>query len=112
MSGHRSFRLTRGSGTPDDSVVIGSFREAVRFTLLLQVPLLLITAMILDGGMIFRRLAKASVAYWIFVLIIRFRRGAEMPDSDTLLVKWGYLPTLLITCIMWRIGSTILTALP
>lgn len=105
VSDHRSFRLTRGSDVPDSSVPIGSFRDALKFTLLLQVPLLLITSMILDGGIIFRRFLIASVAFFILMLIVRLRRGAEMTDTDILFAKWGYLPILLITCIMWGIAS-------
>ena len=102
---HQSFRLTQDSTAPDASLPIDTFRDAVIFTLVLQIPLLLITALILDGGLIFKRVAIASVAFWILTLIIKIRRRPKLPDSDVLLVKWGYLPVLLITCIMWIIGS-------
>ena len=107
-SEHRSFRLTPSSNATDDSLVVGSARSAVKFALVLQVPLLCLAALILDGGLIFRRFVIASIAFWILVLIIRIRRGSEIPDSDILLIKWGYLPILLITCIFWLAGSVLM----
>ena len=106
-SEHKSFRLTPGSDGPDSSVVVGSFRSALVFSLVLQLPLLFLAALILDGGQIFKRFAIASVAIWILVLIFGIRRGSRMTDTDILFVKWGYLPILLITCIMWFVGSAI-----
>ena len=107
-SEQRSFRLTPSSNATDDSLVVGSARSAVKFALVLQVPLLCLAALILDGGLIFRRFVIASIAFWILVLIIRIRRGSEIPDSDILLIKWGYLPILLIICIFWLAGSVLM----
>ncbi len=64
--------------------------------------------MILDTGLVFKRVAIASVAFWLLTLIIIVRRGRNIPDFDILLVKWGYLPLLLITCIFWMVASAIM----
>jgi len=92
---HRSFRLTRNSTSPDASVTVGPFRDAIYFTLVQQFPVLLLSAMFLDDGWMFRRVAIASVAFWVLALIIMIRRGSNMPTSDILLIKWGYLPLLI-----------------
>ena len=105
---HQSFRLTAGSTSPDASVTVGTFRDAIVFTMFQQLPLLMLSAMLLDGGLVFKRVAIASVAYWILVVIIMIRRGRNIPDADKLLVKWGYLPLLLITCILWLVASAIM----
>ena len=105
---HRSFRLTRSSESADDNVVVGTFGDAISFALVQQLPLLLLSALLLDGGLVFKRVAIASVAFWILTLIILIRRGRNMLDSDTLMIKWGYLPILLATCILWAIGSALI----
>lgn len=65
-----------------------------------KVPLLLLASLILDNGQIFKRVAIASVAYWIFTLMVLIRRSSNIHGSDVLLVKWGYLPTLFATWII------------
>ncbi|PHS00621.1 MAG: hypothetical protein COA78_23770 [Blastopirellula sp.] len=104
-SEHNSFRLTSSSASPDSNIVIGTFRDAIKFSLIQQLPLLLIASLLLDGGLIFKRVGIASVAFWTFTLIIMIRRGHNMTDDDLLLIKWGYLPLLLVTCILWVIAS-------
>ena len=104
---HRSFRLTRISESADDNVVVGTFGDAISFALVQQLPLLLLSALLLDGGLVFKRVVIASVAFWILTLIILIHRGRNMLDSDTLMIKWGYLPILLATCILWAIGSAL-----
>ena len=105
---HRSFRLTQNSPSSDASVTAGTFRDAIRFSLVQQVPLLLVSLLILDGGLIFKRVGIASVGFWILTLIIMIRRGRNMPDSDILLIKWAYLPLLLATSILWIVALAIL----
>lgn len=105
---HRSFRLTAGTTSPDASVTVGTLRDAIVFTLFQQLPLLILTAMLLDGGLVFKRVAIASLAYWILILMIMIRCGRYMSDVDILLVKWGYLPLLLVTCILWMVALAIM----
>lgn len=104
---HRSFRLTPGSKLPDASVTVGTFRDALIFTLIQQLPLLVLTALMLDGGIALRRVAVACIAFWIMALVIVVQRGRTLPDLDILLVKWGYLPLLLLTCILWAVAAAI-----
>jgi hypothetical protein len=103
---HRSFRLAPGPTSLDASVTVGKFRAAIVFTLMQQLPLLLLSAMLLDGGLVFKRVAIASVAFWILTLMVMIRRGRNITDSDILVVKWGYLPLLFATCIFWLVAST------
>ena len=105
---HRSFRLTPGSASPDTRFSVGPFRDAIVFTLVQQIPLLMLSALLLDGGLVFKRVAIASVAFCILTLVIMVRRGPNLPDTDILLVKWGYLPVLLVTCILWTVASAIM----
>lgn len=66
--------------------------------------------MVLDGGLIFKQVVIASVTFWILTLMIMIRRGSSISNSDVLLVKWGYLPILSVTCIVWLAASAILYA--
>ena len=103
---HRSFRLTPGSESPDTIITSGSLRDAIIFPVVQQLSLLLLSAMLLDGGLVFRRVSIASVAFWMLALIIMIRRGQDVTGSDVLLVKWGYIPILLATSIVWILAST------
>ena len=105
---HRNFRLTFGSPTTNRERTFGSFRDAIRFSVIQQLPLLILSALLLDGGLVFKRVAIASIAFWILILIIMIRRGRNIPSPDIYLVKWGYLPMLLTTCILWFVLSAIL----
>ena len=108
VTNHRSFRLTRCSTSPDASITVGSFRDALVFSLVQQLPLLVLSALLLDGGLVFQRVAIASIAYWVMTLLIMIRRGRNMSRSDILLLKWGFLPLLLTTCTLWLLASTML----
>ena len=105
---HRSFRLTPSPESADDSVALSTLRDAISFTLIQQLPILLLSALLLDGGWVFKRVAVASVAFWIITLLSLMRRGRNMPKSDLLLIKWGYLPMLLTSCVLWAVGLSII----
>ena len=100
--------MTYGSPSPKASEAFVSFGDAIRFSVIQQLPLLMLSFMLLDGGLVFKRVAIASIAFSILILIIMIRRGRNIPNADINLVKWGYLPMLLTTCILWMVISAIL----
>jgi hypothetical protein len=51
-----------------------SYHPALRHAMFLQLFLALIVGMILDGGVLARLLLIASIAFWIGVVFILFRR--------------------------------------
>jgi hypothetical protein len=81
-----------------------SLRSAIRDGLLLQAPLLLLSALMLDGGTMLRVALIALVAKWVVSLVIwHFRSGAPT-RVDLLFVRWGYVPLLIATyfaAILW-----------
>ena len=103
---HRSFRLTSSESDPELGFVVGTFRSAIVFSLICQVPVLLLGAMILDGGLIFRKALIASLAYWAMVLMIwirnKFNAAKNISDADILLTKWGYWPMLIAVCLLGK----------
>jgi len=98
---HRSFHLTAGSSSPDANVALGTFSNAIVFTLIQQLPLLLMASLILDNGLFFQHVAIASTVFWLLTLLIMLRqwRQRRLSDSAILLVKWGYLPIITITLL-------------
>jgi hypothetical protein len=100
--------LTPGSELPDTSIPIGPFRDAVRFSALQQIPLIVLSALILDGGLIFNRVIVASVATCLLTAVIATRRWRKPTDIDLLVVKWAFFPLLLVACAFWTIGISIL----
>jgi len=98
---HQSFRLTSGSSSSDTNLASGSFSDAIVSTLIQQLPLLLLSNMLLDGGLVFRHVVTASIAFWILTLMIMMRRWwqCKISDSAILLVKWGYLPVMVATIL-------------
>ena len=106
---HRSFRLTRTTGNTDEQTR-NTLKNAVEFSVVLQLAILVVSALILDGGLIFKRVVIASIAYWAFVAIIVVRRTRNPNEHDFAVVKWAFLPILGVVCVGWVIGMTILNA--
>lgn len=94
MPQHRSFRLTRESRkTPP---TFGELREAFVVAVALQILAIAASALLLDGGVMFRQVIIASIAYWCFVIMFALR-GARASDVDRFLIKYGVLPLTVMT---------------
>lgn len=80
--------------------------DNVTFTLVQQVPILLLTSMILDGGMLFAVTGYAAAAYWVGFGIITARRRGHLTLVDTMLLRWGFLILCLVspflTGVIWH----------
>lgn len=100
---HRSFRLTARTDDARDESTAGSISDAIRFTLIQQLPVLIFMSMVLDGGTLFKGAAVALIVFWAGVAMVLLRRGTNFSESDVLLIKWGYLPTCLISFNAWQI---------
>jgi hypothetical protein len=74
-----------------------ALRGAVRDGLLLQAPLLLLFALMLDGGTKLRLALIALVAQWVVSLVIWHLRSEVPTRTDLLFVRWGYVPLLVAT---------------
>lgn len=99
---HRSFRLTPEVALSDGSIKVWTFGEALVFALVEQLPLLLLAALLLDGGMIFKQVGVTSLVFWIMVLMIMIRRGEDVTKMDILIVKWGFFGLLLAVVMIWN----------
>ena len=59
--------------------------------LAVQTPLLVLTALVLDGGWMFRMFTTALIAIYVQVLIVMLRRSQHATASDVVMAKWGVL---------------------
>jgi len=66
-------------------------------SLFLQTVALSFTALLLDGGVLFRVCVVAALAYWFGAIIVVLRRPRHPTDSDIVLVKYGF--PLAVACI-------------
>jgi hypothetical protein len=71
--------------------------NTVKNIAVLQLLLILLTSLILDGGMMVRVVLLSSVGWWVGVLIILLFHSKSQTKSDALFLKVGYLLLILIS---------------
>ena len=72
-------------------------RSAVRFSLAVQLPILLVSAFIVDHGSTFQHAYFAFVGFNSLLLSTLIFRPKTPSRSDLWLIRFGYLPTLAAT---------------
>jgi hypothetical protein len=84
-----------------------SFSDAygapIRDSLIIQIPLLLFSAFVFDGGFMARSCGIAMGASWAFVLLVLFRRPTSPTWFDLKMIRFGYLPLLLLAALVQAI---------
>jgi hypothetical protein len=76
------------------------YREAIRFSLIQQLPWSLICALILDGGRMARICAISLIAYWTLALVMMSRRPFTPDSRDMAFLRWGFLPLFAVAAIL------------
>lgn len=83
------------------------YKDAIKLALAQQIPILLLTAGILDGGDLFHICLIPSVAFWVCLLLARWRRPEAPTKLDVILIKWSYVPLCVATFFLvhwfWRL---------
>jgi hypothetical protein len=104
---HRSFRLTRAEGEPlfADLASVSDLRKAVLVALIQQLPLLAISAMLLDGGRVCDLVIKSMGLFWagyvLTLLLVHVKKNGT--DAWLILYLWlAFLPILI--CLMSILG--------
>jgi len=82
---------------------LSDLHTALGYVVLLQVVILLFTAMILDGGYCGRVCGAAMVGYWLMVGWFAIRRRNALTKADVVLIRSGFLLWLGIA-ILVQIG--------
>ncbi len=73
-----------------------AFSSAILFGMVVQIVFLLLTALLLDGGVMFRMCLTTAVGYWIGVGIIAVRRGASPTKLDLLFTRYGMVGLMVV----------------
>ena len=84
-----------GASTPElaPSTSSGvSLQPFLKLVLIQQLPLLLLTAQMLDGGRLFQRCLFAALAHWVAIALIMDRRSSNPSSIDVFMVRWGFFP--------------------
>jgi hypothetical protein len=85
-------------------IISPHYRSAAGRALRVQIPLAIVSALMLDGGRIARCCAAALLGFWIVALVIAFRRPWAPTQFDLWLWRWGFLPCFIIALVfagMW-----------
>ena len=67
----------------------GRFGDRITFAVVIQGAFLVITSMLLDGGVMLQFMCLPAIAYWCTVAAIMVRREATRCDRG--LLRWGFL---------------------
>ncbi len=74
------------------------YRSAIFFTLFTQqVPLALLSLLMLDMGQSARVCGIAMIGFWAMAALILARRPDTPGASDLFFLRWGFVPVLLLT---------------
>ena len=88
------------------SVAATPLPDAILFSLVQQAIIILLSAMILDGGNLLQACLYGIAAFWIGVGVIWFRRRVAVTRTDVFLIRWGALPlcviSFFVTGLIWR----------
>ncbi len=77
-----------------------AYGPAMKFTVAVQLVLLLLSGMILDLGYTSRIVAIAMLAFWASVLILVMRNPRTASKWDLVYICAGFLPILVVTWLV------------
>lgn len=81
-------------------VLSADYRAAAQVGLMLQIPVALLTLLILDGGGMARLCGVSLLAFWLGAALIAVRRPWSPTSCDVLYWKWGFAGCLLLAGMM------------
>jgi hypothetical protein len=73
-----------------------AYRSAIRTSIILQLPLVLLMLILLDGGFLAKIGGYSMAGFWIGVGLVMLRRPRNPTRMDLLYVRWGYPVTLAV----------------
>jgi len=77
-----------------------AYGPAVKFALVVQVLLLLLSSMVLDGGHTVRIVAIAMLAFWAAALILILRNPRSAKKWDLIYIRAGFLAVLVLAWLI------------
>ena len=95
----------------DRLFISGQYRSALRDAACLQLVLLGLCALVLDGGELLSVCAVAVLAFWGGVGVLLYRASRGPSQLDLLLVRFGFLPVLILAGLIvpqaWRLRGVL-----
>ena len=89
------------------SLATSPYKDSIKFALVQQITILLLSAGVLDGGDMFSICLIPFLAFWTCVFLIRLRRPETPSRFDLLFIKWSYIPLCVATFFLvhwfWRL---------
>ncbi|QDU45316.1 hypothetical protein Mal52_38090 [Symmachiella dynata] len=78
--------------------------RAIRFAAYQQLPIWLLTLLMLDFGQMNRACTVAIISQWLLITLITYRRPQNPTRCDLLAVRFGFIPIFVITTFAqhWR----------
>ena len=80
--------------------VSGSYADSLKLSVLIQLTLFVLAAMLLDGGGTLHGFGIAAAGYWIGAVLIILRRPKNPTQVDLDLVKYGFIWTSVCVIII------------
>jgi hypothetical protein len=80
--------------------IAASYVSALRTAIVLQLVLMFMLMLILDGGKIASAGGCAIIGFWVGATWVIMRRRMNPGRADLLYVRWGYLPLLAISVLI------------
>ena len=71
-------------------------RDDIKLVLLQQVPALVVSALVLDGGGVLRTCLKGLLVFWVLVVLLGLLGGGKAAWFHRV-VRWGFFPVLMLT---------------
>jgi hypothetical protein len=96
-----SFGVRRCVAAMDEygAVISPAYDRVIRKTLVAQVIVGVLAALMLDGGTTARVVGVALLAFWLCVIVVIMRRPHEPTRFDLAIVHWGFWPVLAIAVL-------------
>ena len=101
LAGYLLYIRQFGDGAPSLNLAPSTtsrvtLRPFLNLVLIQQVPVLLLTALMLDGGRLFQRCTFAALTHWVAIALIVGRRSSNPSSIDDFIVRWGYFPLAIL----------------
>ena len=76
---------------------IGELRDSFMLSVVIQISLLIFSALLLDGGALGHLLGVATAGYWLWVVWLVLQRRDRLTKADTVMIRYGYLLWVAVT---------------
>lgn len=82
------------------NIELSHIRPQLKTIIATQLPCLVVSALLLDGGRNLKICIAAILAHWVCVGIICSRNQPSISLMDTFLIRWGFVPCLTVAIVI------------